>query len=237
LSQFPQLWLQNVSYGDFTQLVYLRARYYKPADGRFQSRNKWDGDVNRPMSMNRWNYVGGNPVNLTDPSGNFPPIWCQSMPNKAMYERCVDNWYGIEPISYFTMGENVKGEKGCYKGPIEYRAPGYLEGVGLWALIHRGGYERVYDFARMEATNFNYYGSGGNDAIDLGIGGMFYIGKVTGFRSDIVLEKSYRGLSSSYTLGPSIDIGFGIGAGQGGFISWLAGMGCASEVCIAIKFN
>jgi hypothetical protein len=137
-----------------------------------------------------------------------------------MYEGCVDIWYGIEPISYFSMGENVKGEKGCYKGPTAYRAPGYLEGVGLWALIHRGGYERVYDFARMEGTNFNYYGSGGNDAIDAGIGGMFYAGKVMGFRSDASIDESYRGLSSSYTLGPSMDIGFGIGAGQGGFISW-----------------
>jgi len=55
------------------------------------------GNANSPMSFNRWNYVGGNPVNLTDPSGNFPPLWCQMMPNKATYELCVDSWYKIEP--------------------------------------------------------------------------------------------------------------------------------------------
>lgn len=56
-------------FGDSTQLLFLRARYYNPADGRFQSRDTWSGDVNRPLSLNRWMYTEGNPVNATDPSG------------------------------------------------------------------------------------------------------------------------------------------------------------------------
>jgi RHS repeat-associated protein len=56
-------------YGDSTQLLYLRARHYSPADGRFTSRDTWSGDVNRPLSLNRWNYVEGNPVNYVDPTG------------------------------------------------------------------------------------------------------------------------------------------------------------------------
>ncbi len=55
--------------GDSTQLIYLRARYYNPADGRFQSRDTWEGDINHPLSLNRWGYVEGNPVNRNDPSG------------------------------------------------------------------------------------------------------------------------------------------------------------------------
>ncbi|MBK8417475.1 RHS repeat-associated core domain-containing protein [Candidatus Villigracilis saccharophilus] len=62
---------QDESYGDSTQLLYLRARYYNPADGRFTSRDTWGGDANRPMSMNRWGYVEGNPVNYFDPSGHI----------------------------------------------------------------------------------------------------------------------------------------------------------------------
>jgi len=50
-------------------LVYLRARYVNVSDGRFQSRDTWGGDVNMPMSYNKWNYVDGNPVNRTDPTG------------------------------------------------------------------------------------------------------------------------------------------------------------------------
>ncbi len=207
------------SYGDSTQLIYLRSRYYSPADGRFQSRDTWSGDYNRPLSLNKWMYTEGNPVNLTDPSGKFP-TWCQSMPNKGLYELCVLKSYDLEPISYFELGKKVRGEKGCYSGPEDYRAPGYLEGIGLWALIHRGGYEVVYDFARMERMEFIYYGSGVNDAIDAGIGGVVYSGKVMGFRSDKRIDDVYRGLSSSYSIGPSLDIGFGVGAGKGGFRSW-----------------
>jgi hypothetical protein len=33
------------------------------------SRDTWQGDYNRPGSLNRWNYVEANPINLTDPSG------------------------------------------------------------------------------------------------------------------------------------------------------------------------
>jgi RHS repeat-associated protein len=55
---------------DASGMVFLRARYYSPNDGRFQSRDTWGGDGNRPMSMNRWGYVEGNPINLTDPTGN-----------------------------------------------------------------------------------------------------------------------------------------------------------------------
>lgn len=59
-------------YTDSTGNIYLRARYYNPNDGRFLSRDTWAGDVNNPLSLNRWMYVEGNPVNLTDPSGNRP---------------------------------------------------------------------------------------------------------------------------------------------------------------------
>lgn len=51
-------------------LVYLRARYYAPGMGRFLTKDSWMGDYNRPLSLNRWIYVEGNPVNYTDPSGH-----------------------------------------------------------------------------------------------------------------------------------------------------------------------
>ncbi len=57
---------------DATGLTYLRARYYSPADGRFMSRDTWGGDMNRPLSLNRWLYVEGNSINSVDPSGNKP---------------------------------------------------------------------------------------------------------------------------------------------------------------------
>lgn len=58
--------------GDSTQLLYLRSRYYASGTGRFLTRDTWGGDYNRPLSLNRWMYVEGNPVNFTDPSGREP---------------------------------------------------------------------------------------------------------------------------------------------------------------------
>ncbi len=59
---------------DSTGLTYLRARYYESGTGRFLTRDMWEGDVNSPMSFNRWMYVQGNPVNYTDPTGMLPCV-------------------------------------------------------------------------------------------------------------------------------------------------------------------
>ncbi len=73
---------------DANGLTYLRARYYNPADGRFLSRDTWHGDYNRPLSLNRWGYVEGNPVILVDPTGHNP-WWCAYSSNPT---KCVDDW-------------------------------------------------------------------------------------------------------------------------------------------------
>jgi RHS repeat-associated protein len=50
-------------------LYYLRARYYNPATGRFLSRDPLDGNAVDPRTLHKYLYVGGNPVNLIDPTG------------------------------------------------------------------------------------------------------------------------------------------------------------------------
>jgi RHS repeat-associated protein len=54
---------------DATSLIHLRARYYSVRQGRFITRDPWRGDYRRPLTLNGWNYVEGNPVNRVDPSG------------------------------------------------------------------------------------------------------------------------------------------------------------------------
>lgn len=51
-------------------LVYLRARYYDPRTGAFLSRDSFAGDDRDPLSLHRYLYAAGNPVNRIDPSGN-----------------------------------------------------------------------------------------------------------------------------------------------------------------------
>ena len=50
-------------------LIFLRARYYAPTDGRFLTSDSWQGDYALPMSYNAWLYGYSNPVKYVDPSG------------------------------------------------------------------------------------------------------------------------------------------------------------------------
>ena len=54
-----------------TGLDYFNARYYSPTQGRFVSPDPGNAgaDPANPATWNGYSYVGGNPVNLTDPSG------------------------------------------------------------------------------------------------------------------------------------------------------------------------
>ena len=199
-------------YRDSTQLLYLRARYYNPADGRFQSRDTWGGDANRPMSMNRWNYVESNPVNLTDPTGMFPE-WCKSMGTRLQYEDCVRRVYNLRaPKDYSVMPPNPEkngpyGSSGCWSGPVAYKAPGYLEGYSKGWIFGIGvsdGEELVYDFATMEKEKFSYKTV--SLALEAGVSTMAYHGLVFGFNNVDGIEKGYRGAFAFGSVGASTDI-------------------------------
>jgi hypothetical protein len=141
-------------------------------------------------------------------------------PSKALYELCIIGVYGLEPISFFELGKTVQGSQGCYSGPTEYRAPGYLEGGGGWAAVFRHGTEIVYSFATMERQRFQYLGGGINDSLDLGGGLQRYVGAIQGFRTDSNLASQYREFSGSLQAGVSVDVLVGIGLGRGVFWSW-----------------
>jgi RHS repeat-associated protein len=51
-------------------LLYMRARYYDPATGRFLSRDPFAGLDQLPLSLNKYLYALANPINDADPSGN-----------------------------------------------------------------------------------------------------------------------------------------------------------------------
>jgi RHS repeat-associated protein len=56
---------------DPTGLIYLRARWYDPATGRFLTRDPLLGVPSVPASLNPYVYALNNPVLYTDPSGEF----------------------------------------------------------------------------------------------------------------------------------------------------------------------
>ena len=59
----------------YIELLYLRSRYYSSGTGRFLTKDTWQGNYIRPLSLNEWNYVESNPITLKDPSGRSP-LWC-----------------------------------------------------------------------------------------------------------------------------------------------------------------
>lgn len=52
-----------------TGLDYLQTRYLSPSTGRFVSMDTELGDLDNPLTMNRYLYVTANPVNRIDPTG------------------------------------------------------------------------------------------------------------------------------------------------------------------------
>jgi len=56
---------------DPTNLVYLRARYYDPATGRFLSKDPVRGLPSLPQTLNPYTYAVNNPIRYTDPSGEY----------------------------------------------------------------------------------------------------------------------------------------------------------------------
>jgi len=78
--------------GDSTQLVYLRSRYYNPADGRFQSRDTWGGNDNSPQTLNKWSYVQNNPIVYTDPSGKWCVAGFSVGPGRECNEEETQRW-------------------------------------------------------------------------------------------------------------------------------------------------
>ncbi|MBX3038522.1 MAG: RHS repeat-associated core domain-containing protein [Anaerolineales bacterium] len=70
---------------DSTGNIYLCARYYNPNNGRFLSRDTYQGDSQNPITFNKWQYTYSNPINLTDPSGK-DPWWCNGD------RECINAW-------------------------------------------------------------------------------------------------------------------------------------------------
>jgi RHS repeat-associated protein len=205
---------------DASGLDYLRTRYYAPWQGRFLTKDAWPGDYARPLTLNRWNYVVSNPVNLTDPTGMFPD-YCHVYPNRMEYEDCVRNTYHVDrPWKYENYLATRMNSKDClYEGPVPYSTVGYLEGAsGLFAVLSVGA-EVVYDFATMESAKFTYHGLG----ITTGLGGGFnyYAGMVThGFNSNRSIG-DYSGNSVSVNAGIQANLlpFVGVSTGVMGFAS------------------
>jgi hypothetical protein len=131
---------------------------YSPTDGRFTTKDSWQGDYNRPMSYNAWLYVYANPINLTDPSGH-DPWWCneQSNPDLCYAKWIIDHggrptpdileayydWSPSEALDLLQKYFNIKLPNGfTYRFALYGRGSFYLddqiiEGYSSWFFIEQ----------------------------------------------------------------------------------------------------
>jgi RHS repeat-associated protein len=140
---------------DASGLVYYRARYYDPSVGRFTQRDP----VGYLDGLNRYAYVGNNPINFTDPHGLTAqgPLGIQFASQNGSY-------FGPSSGSFFTgesyqvadasgviggsptsCGQRLCNQIGTGPGPLEILdigtnlvAPEAKLGVGIAGAIVKG---------------------------------------------------------------------------------------------------
>jgi RHS repeat-associated protein len=99
---------------------YLRARYYNADSGRFTRRDDFEGGLGVPLTLHKYIYAGGNPVNGVDPSGFY------TQADGYAVEDAVEDLYRQErPIEsqYTWFGRTIR------VGFREFNIPGPLSGL------------------------------------------------------------------------------------------------------------
>jgi len=77
-----------------TGLMYYGARYYDPEIGRFAAADTIVPDPGDPQDLNRYTYVGNNPVNGIDPSGHWPHLPPRLPPPSEILRKIVLQHWG-----------------------------------------------------------------------------------------------------------------------------------------------
>lgn len=101
---------------DGSALIYLRARYYDPATGRFLSRDPYPADVHDTQTIHRYVYVKNNPTNYVDPSGEFltPKEISRLLQLRTDYLRRYPGGGGItDAVRHASMNKTATLEMGA----------------------------------------------------------------------------------------------------------------------------
>jgi RHS repeat-associated protein len=139
---------------DGTGLYFNRARYYNPAWGRFISEDPFGLNG----GINRFAYVGGNPISFRDPLG----LWTLHVGFTLGY-----TWYGAGSFSFGAVVDG-NGDAGFY-GTVGYGAG---TGDGLWAGVG-GGFSDAKTICDLGGPFHEYGGSVGDT---VGVSGGYFTG-------------------------------------------------------------
>ena len=105
-------------YDKETEEIYLRARYYQPAVGRFLTRDTYTGEEDVPESLHLYTYCENDGVNAVDPSGHKPVKkiglgkWCKLYKKKS--------YSGGRKVKIPSGNPDLKGWNSC-EYPSNYK--------------------------------------------------------------------------------------------------------------------
>jgi len=126
-SAVPNVYGYNGEATDFgTGMQYLRARYYDTGLGRFFQEDDYRGDFVEPQTMNRYIYVGSEPVNRIDPSG-YDWLKNQLIKAKGALEQFAGN---VEKKAGEIIRNTVSNAKETVGKVVDMFVPPLAEGYG-----------------------------------------------------------------------------------------------------------
>jgi RHS repeat-associated protein len=87
----------GIAVGRLVGLDYADQRYHNPGTGRFMTPDHYRGSPAEPSSFNRYAYVGGDPINRTDPTGQCGEGWSGVGDFSCWIEQFLNSEPGIDP--------------------------------------------------------------------------------------------------------------------------------------------
>jgi RHS repeat-associated protein len=140
-----------------TGLMYYGARYYDPQVGRFAAADTIVPNPGNPQDLNRYSYVGNNPVNGIDPSGHGPCYDEEGNPINCTDGTCTHSGGPPDSISMMT---GTFDDSGCAydEAGLGSALAGFVNWIGdglSW--LGREGWELLKEGARRLKEGGEYF--------------------------------------------------------------------------------
>nr|WP_154983725.1 polymorphic toxin-type HINT domain-containing protein [Paenibacillus xylanexedens] len=166
---------------DTTELQYLRARWYNPAEGRFLNEDAYNGELDDPLTQNLYTYVLNNPLRYVDPTGNKQcegATTCDGDPVETKLRNFIYN--KLQNGSYNNV-DQFAYDIGTLTIHIEQKKAGLIFDADIRDLYRKMAKAAVYGADKEVRT----YGQ-----VDMGnLAALFFVGSIKGASSNVLSGK------------------------------------------------